>query len=138
MKYLEVTFSIQPFSEDKSDVLAAMAGEIGFESFSEYEEGLKAYIQENLLDRDILESLLVDFPFPDTKISYVISSAAYQNWNGGRNLSFSKPRVCPRIRIRSVCRTQAIRGTGGAGCPGQTGNFEKKSRVRRGAREEST
>lgn len=81
MKYFEVTFSIHPFNEDKSDVLAAMAGEIGFESFSEYEKGLKAYIQENLLDSDALESLLVDFPFPDTKISYVISPAAYQNWN---------------------------------------------------------
>ncbi len=57
MKYIEVTFSIQPFSTDKADVLAAMAGELGFESFTEYEGGLKAYIQDTLLNEDALKDL---------------------------------------------------------------------------------
>lgn len=81
MKYIEVTFSIQPYSTDKADVLAAMAGELGFESFTEYEGGLKAYIQDTLLNEDTLKDIIFDFPFPDTKISYTIAQAAYQNWN---------------------------------------------------------
>ena len=81
MKYTEVTFSIQPYSTDKSDILAAMAGEIGFESFTEMEDGLKAYIQDDFLDKEALEALTADFPFPNTRITFTLAPAAYQNWN---------------------------------------------------------
>ena len=81
MKYTEVTFSIQPYSTDKSDILAAMAGEIGFESFTEMEDGLKAYIQDDFLDKEALEALTTDFPFPNTRITFTLAPAAYQNWN---------------------------------------------------------
>ena len=37
MKYYEVTFSLTPYSADACDVLAALAGEVGFESFEETE-----------------------------------------------------------------------------------------------------
>ena len=33
MKYFEVTFTAQPCSEIITDVISALAGEIGFESF---------------------------------------------------------------------------------------------------------
>ena len=44
MKYFEVEFTISPYSADASDVLAAMAGEAGFETFEETETGLKGYV----------------------------------------------------------------------------------------------
>lgn len=37
MKYLEVTFTTHPCNEIVNDVVSALAGEIGFESFVECE-----------------------------------------------------------------------------------------------------
>ena len=39
MKYLEVTFTTHPCNETVNDVVSALAGEIGFESFVECEGG---------------------------------------------------------------------------------------------------
>ena len=81
MKYIEVTFSIQPYSTDKADVLAAMAGEAGFETFEETETGLKGYVQQSLFDVSVLKTALEDFPFEDTTISYDIREAEDRDWN---------------------------------------------------------
>ena len=48
MKYLEIEFKMNPCTQDAQDILAAMAGEAGFESFEETATGLKAYIQRQL------------------------------------------------------------------------------------------
>ena len=42
MKYLEVTFATHPCNETVNDVVSALAGEIGFESFVECEGGIQA------------------------------------------------------------------------------------------------
>ena len=81
MKYFEVDFTISPYSADASDVLAAMAGEAGFETFEETETGLKGYVQQNLFDASELKTALEDFPFEDTTISYDIREAEDRDWN---------------------------------------------------------
>ena len=81
MKYFEVDFTISPYSADASDVLAAMAGEAGFETFEETETGLKGYVQQNLFDVSELKTALEDFPFEDTTISYDIREAEDRDWN---------------------------------------------------------
>ena len=48
MKYLEFVFHTQPDTEATHDVLAAVLGEVGFESFVEQERALAAYIQTSL------------------------------------------------------------------------------------------
>jgi len=81
MKYFEVDFTISPYSADASDVLAAMAGEAGFETFEETETGLKGYVQQSLFDVSALKAALEDFPFEDTTISYDILEAEDRDWN---------------------------------------------------------
>ena len=81
MKYFEVDFTISPYSADASDVLAAMAGEAGFETFEETETGLKGYVQQNLFDVSVLKTALEDFPFEDTTIGYDIREAEDRDWN---------------------------------------------------------
>ena len=81
MKYFEVEFTISPYSADASDVLAAMAGEAGFETFEETETGLKGYVQQSLFDVSVLNAALEDFPFEDTTISYDIQEAEDRDWN---------------------------------------------------------
>ena len=81
MKYFEVEFTILPFSTDAADLLAAIAGEAGFETFEETSTGLMGYIQQDLLDVSTLQTLLNDFPFEGISISYDIRPAEDRDWN---------------------------------------------------------
>ena len=81
MKYFEVEFTILPFSTDAADLLAAIAGEAGFETFEETSTGLKGYIQQDLLDVSTLQTSLNDFPFEGISISYDIRPAEDRDWN---------------------------------------------------------
>ena len=81
MKYFEVDFTISPYSADASDVLAAMAGEVGFETFEETETGLKGYVQQSVFNVSDLKTALEEFPFEDTTICYDIREAEDRDWN---------------------------------------------------------
>ena len=62
MKYFEFTFRTQPCTETVNDVLAAILGEVGFESFVECEGGLTAYIQQTLCDENAIKIAINEFP----------------------------------------------------------------------------
>ncbi len=81
MKYYEVAFTMEPCSEERRDVLSAMAGEAGFESFEETPEGLTGYVQQSVFDRMVLDSLLEAFPFDGTAIHYEVREAEDRDWN---------------------------------------------------------
>ena len=81
MKYFEVEFTILPFSTDAADLLAAIAGEAGFETFEETSTALKGYIQQDQLDVSTLQTSLNDFPFEGISISYDIRPAEDRDWN---------------------------------------------------------
>ena len=81
MKYFEADFTISPYSTDACDVLAAMAGEAGFETFEETETGLKGYVQQTLFDEEALNEAIADFPFEGVAITYTIQEAEDRDWN---------------------------------------------------------
>lgn len=81
MKYIEVIFQLSPWSEAASDVLAALCGDMGFETFVSEAPLLKGYIQENLFDDTQLRDTLNFFPLPDTQISYSATKAEDKDWN---------------------------------------------------------
>ncbi len=81
MKYYKVDFTIQPCSQDARDILAAMAGEVGFETFEESEEGLVGYVQQGLFDQQALEQTIEYFPIVDTRILYKVTEAEDKDWN---------------------------------------------------------
>lgn len=81
MKYFETIFTISPYSTDASDVLAAMAGEAGFETFEEMDNGLKGYVQQALFDEEILRETIAEFPFEGVTITYDIHEAEDRDWN---------------------------------------------------------
>ena len=93
MKYFEVTFTTSPCNEIVNDVVSAMAGEIGFESFVEWENGVQAYIQQTLFDEEALKSMVADFPLPDTKIEYTVLEAEDKDWNEEWEKNFFQPIV---------------------------------------------
>lgn len=81
MKYYEVNFKVQPLSQDACDILAALAGEAGFETFEETDEGLKGYVQQTLFDPDALDQVLQFFPMEGTHILYNVTEAEDKDWN---------------------------------------------------------
>jgi ribosomal protein L11 methyltransferase len=81
MKYYEVNFTLSPLNSDACDLLAALAGEAGFETFEETEAGLTGYVQQQLFDPSQLDELLQSFPFPDVTVSYTVGEAEDRDWN---------------------------------------------------------
>ncbi len=81
MKYFEVDFQLSPCSQDARDIMAALAAEAGFETFEETADGLCGYVQQSLLDRQMLDSQIAAFPMADTQVRYTISEAEDKDWN---------------------------------------------------------
>ena len=81
MKYLEIEFKMNPCTQDAQDILAAMAGEAGFESFEETATGLKAYIQRQMFQEEALDDVIAAFPFEGTEILYNVRETEDRDWN---------------------------------------------------------
>jgi len=85
MKYYEVDFKIDCREEqraDVADVVAALAGEAGFESFEASQQGLCGYVQQDSFDPSLLDELLATLPFDDgVSVSYKVLPADEADWN---------------------------------------------------------
>ena len=88
MKYYEVEFCFnapnlmeQSQLSDARDLLCALAGEAGFETFEETESGLKGYVQQSLFVVEALKEAIEDFPFEGITITYDIREAEDRDWN---------------------------------------------------------
>ena len=93
MKYLEFIFHTEPCMEVVNDVLSAVLGEVGFESFVEQEGGIAAYIQTALYDEETLKSALDSFPLADTTLTYTYKEAEDKDWNEEWEKNFFQPIV---------------------------------------------
>ncbi|MBQ7423293.1 MAG: 50S ribosomal protein L11 methyltransferase [Prevotella sp.] len=83
MKYLVANFHITGVEDLQSarDVLASLAGEAGFETFEDSEDGLTAWVQNDHFDQVLLDEIIKSFPFPTAEINYDIADAEDRNWN---------------------------------------------------------
>ena len=80
MNYLEFQFSVSPNNEIIADILSAMLGEIGFESFVSTDKGIDAYIQTSLYDENNVKEVIENFPM-EASISFTSNEVIAQNWN---------------------------------------------------------
>ena len=93
MKYIEVSFNVSPVSETANDIIAALAVELGFESFVESDQGTTGYIPAHLYDENTLNEALADFPMPDTHITFTACEMEDKNWNEEWEKHFFEPIV---------------------------------------------
>ncbi|NDV59392.1 50S ribosomal protein L11 methyltransferase [Bacteroides sp. 519] len=91
MKYLEFQFKTNPCTETVNDILSAVLGEVGFDSFTENEGGINAYIQAEFFDEETLENTLKYFPLENTSISYTWQEAEDKNWNEEWEKNYFQP-----------------------------------------------
>lgn len=84
MKYLVASFKIETDEELMQtcrDLLADSAAGAGFESFEDTDDGVNAYVQKDLFDKDALDEGIADFPIEGAKITYEVNDAEDKDWN---------------------------------------------------------
>ena len=104
MKYIELDFTYQSDIETSvlNDILAAELGEIGFDSFTQNDNGLQAFIAYPSFKQETLQKKLDNFPLPNTQISYTKKEIEDKNWNEVWEKNYFKP-----IRIGKECIIRA-------------------------------
>lgn len=96
--YLEYDFTLTP-KDPWSDVLAAELGDLGFESFSETETGLKAYILKDSFNSISFENLLTFNS--ECSVKFNVSEIPKENWNLEWEKNFHP------INVNDVCSIRA-------------------------------
>ena len=81
MDYIFADITITPYSEDAADLLAAYLGDIGFDSFENTDNGLKAYILKDSFDDEVIKATLAEMPSMDCEFSYTIHELEQRDWN---------------------------------------------------------
>jgi hypothetical protein len=113
MKYLEVTFTTHPCNETVNDVVSALAGDIGFESFVECEGGIQAYIQQALFNKEVLDEMISEFPIPNAKVEYTVKEKIKTGMKNGKrissNLSLSVTVVAFTVLFTRILRKQSTK-----------------------------
>ncbi|TKS57282.1 50S ribosomal protein L11 methyltransferase [Mesohalobacter halotolerans] len=99
MTYTEVRFKVKP-KEDGIQILIAQLGELGFESFIEEVEYLKAYIKTEQLSTITIEDCQL-FKNPDFELEYTIHDIEDVNWNQAWEENFKPVHITPNCVIRA-------------------------------------
>lgn len=92
MNYIEVNFSCNPASEVINDILSATMGEIGFESFTESENGILGYIRKDIFNVKNIKNVLSGFPI-ESEISFDYKEIEDRNWNEEWEKHYFEPLV---------------------------------------------
>ena len=99
MNYQEVTFILDPLLPAR-EVLVAELAELGFESFVETDEGVKAYIVSSDWNEGLLAELMTS-QMEDQKIEWSSSEIEAINWNAEWEKSFHPIIVDNKCLIRA-------------------------------------
>jgi ribosomal protein L11 methyltransferase len=99
VSYTEVSFRIDPL-EPWREILMVELGELGFESFEENQDGLKAYIRTADFKQSDLRSLVAPND-PHTTIDWVVREVQDENWNAVWEEAFKPVRIGERVLIRA-------------------------------------
>ncbi len=99
MNYIEASFKIEP-SNPGAEILIAQLSQIGYESFMEMDDGLKAYIQESFFNADDIQGLPV-FQLDAFKVSFTHKFVPDQNWNKVWESNYDSVLIKDKVYIRA-------------------------------------
>jgi len=104
MDYIELKCQITPFSEDIGDILIAELGEIEYESFTQTDDTIEAYIQAPLFDMQKVEELTVNY-LPNFEFTYSHKTIESQDWNAVWESNFQPVIISDQVVIRASFHT---------------------------------
>ncbi len=94
MKYLEFIFSSDPHNEVVDDLLCAMLGECGFDSFMKQDNGsMAAYVRKDIFDEGRLRMAIDEFPVRGVQFTWSMHEAEDRDWNEHWEQNFFHPIV---------------------------------------------
>lgn len=97
MSYIELSLQIDL---DFNEIMMAELAELGFETFVETEDGLDAYVQEELFEDLAVKNMLETYA-ERTPISYAFKQIAKQNWNEEWEKNFQPISIGNDIYVRA-------------------------------------
>lgn len=101
MNYIELSIRIEPYSEEISGILIAVLSEINYESFTENENILCAYVQEKLFSSTDIEKILKYDRFEGTTLNYSVKNIPDQNWNAVWESNFEPVVIGNQLLVRA-------------------------------------
>ncbi|MDR0542302.1 MAG: 50S ribosomal protein L11 methyltransferase [Dysgonamonadaceae bacterium] len=91
MDYYKLKLTLCPNTETGRDILAALLGEVGFESFMDSETGLDAFVPDNLYSGEAIAGILEHSLLIDTSVQCRIEKIPGRNWNEEWEKHFFEP-----------------------------------------------
>lgn len=102
MNSTEVTFVIEPYSENISDLLMAELGKIGYDGFAYTDNGFQAYIPAKDFNAQAIGQLeILSFLADKYRITYTDREIAARDWNKVWEENFTPITVDHRISVRA-------------------------------------
>jgi ribosomal protein L11 methyltransferase len=101
MDYIELKIDVKPSNQEANEIIIAHLAEIGFESFTDNENELNAYIKANDYTLDI-ESMVKNIAIPEgVKFSSQINRIKGENWNAKWESDFEPIIVDNRCLVKA-------------------------------------
>lgn len=102
MDYIELNCALNPYTKEFSEIIIAHLSQLGFESFSEEEPYVKAWIPENLFS-NYVKNQLKNLKFENLKIDFKHRLIKEQNWNETWEKNYFEPiLIADKCIIRST------------------------------------
>lgn len=101
MDYIELKIEVKPTSQEANEIIIAQLAEIDFESFSENENGLNAYIKAPGYTSTLEENLKILALPEGTTISYTYNRIKEENWNAKWESDFEPIIVSNRCLVKA-------------------------------------
>jgi ribosomal protein L11 methyltransferase len=99
MEYIELEFKVSP-QEIGNEILVAELADLGFESFSETDDGLKAYIQAPLYDENAVKGMSI-LSHDTFRVEFTSKLIADQNWNAKWEENYPPVIIEDKVAIRA-------------------------------------
>ena len=100
MKYIQTIVTITPYQQEAADILSALMGDLGYESFVNTDNGIEAYIPVSMFDETTLQTLQI--PFGNFSLSFSNNTIADKNWNEEWEKNYFQPiAVANQVLVRS-------------------------------------
>lgn len=106
MDYIELKCEITPFNEAVAQILITELGELGYDSFTENDDSIDAYITEDLFNIDAVKAISLDYlPELNVKLNYTYKTVISQDWNAVWESNFQPVIISDQVVIRASFHT---------------------------------
>ena len=102
MDYIAVHIRIEPFSEERAEIVEAEIVDLGFDSFTVEDSFLNAFIPVGQFSEPNLKTLLSAFDTADFRVTHTLELVKEQNWNAAWESDFEPVVVGGQVTVRAT------------------------------------